>query len=102
MNDFIFKGSTFGDNALLNNSKRTTTVISNGEKKLGLILIYKEDFHLFYSPIQNINDRKCFLNSHVPIFKLIDYPSEALNSLPEKSIFTMYYKKGNLLKLLIF
>jgi hypothetical protein len=89
------EGNTFGDNALLDNSKRTSTVISNGENTLGLIAIYKQYFHLFYPPKHNIQDRDIFLNSNVPIFKTINYPSEVLQVLPEKYIFTVYYKKGN-------
>ena len=91
---FLKRGNTFGENALISNSKRTSTIVSNGKHMLGLISIYKDEFYRFYSPNHNLQDRKLFLNSNVPIFNMINYPVHILNTLPEKSCNTVYYRKG--------
>jgi CRP-like cAMP-binding protein len=91
---FLKRGNTFGDSALINNSRRSSTVISHGDHVVGLISIYKEDFFRFSSPALSFQDRKIFLNSQVPILNMINYPVECLNTLSDKLCKTVYYKKG--------
>lgn len=91
---FLKRGNSFGDNAILNNCKRNSTVISHGDNVVGLISIFKEDFFRVSTPVSNAKEREEFLTHNVPIFNLINYPIETLNLSSTVACNSVYFQKG--------
>ena len=107
--DYVYKpiahlkrGDCFGDLALINNTRRASTITVCGEHPLSVLVIEREDFFRVQTPITSEAERNLFLKNKVSVLQAINYPVEILNQTQQKNLFSIYYRNGLLTKFSFF
>lgn len=93
--NMLKRGDSFGELAIINNTKRTASVRVHGNKPLCMLCVNKDDFYRIQGG-KNLIDKLNFLQTSVPLLNNIEYPFDLLEKENTKShvCFSIYYRKG--------
>lgn len=104
--DFVYtpvstlkRGDTFGDQAIINNTTRNSSVTVHGNRPICLLSLDKEAFYLIQTPISSESQKFEFLTNKVHLLNFVGYPFHKLASdnQTNQAYFSIYYKNGSII-----